>query len=384
MLQHSEAVQLSIPRSRLRRWLASGCIAALAGCSALGTGPAGFHTAKSPSAEERYCAWYGSRFGDELYFGQAAFWSSMKDQRGDPQADLRAKGPVLIGRFDLKREKFLRPIAFPTPQLSGVWDVLAGAGRRVYFTTFFETAGIAEFRGDGFRIRRFDQAGVGLNELAPGRHGTLLASRYGSPTQPGSVVWLSAEGVVLDEYPLRASDRHQVAPKTVAWDPLREEIWVTTDLLPIGVGETQHDARVLDANGREIDRITAPEVQFVIFDANGTGYWAERAGSVLMLRVRRPGTHGQGNRILLTEEFGPADFVQDLTLDDRGRVVVTRWSGEIHVVDKAGEVRTASLPRPDGQGLYYTAVLSGDRVCATYCSEVSVVCRDLPKAEGPR
>jgi hypothetical protein len=41
-------------------------------------------------------------------------------------------------------------------------------------------------------------------------------------------------------------------------------------------------------------------------------------------------------------------------------------------------VRSVSLPRLDPAGLYYTAVLHGDRLCATYCADVTVVCVDAP------
>ncbi len=58
-----------------------------------------------------------------------------------------------------------------------------------------------------------------------------------------------------------------------------------------------------------------------------------------------------------------------------GTAVITRWSGTVHLVTRAGEVRTLSLPRQPGD-LYYTAVLREGRVCATRCGGLAVVCRD--------
>jgi hypothetical protein len=178
-----------------------------------------------------------------------------------------------------------------------------------------------------------------------------------------------------------------VAPKSVAYDRRREEVWVLTDLLPdAGDGAIGHDARVLDRWGRERLRIVRPEVQFAHFEPDGTGYLAEVDGPTLSLRVLDPGDaeapHERGRRILLDAGF-PAgfDFVQDLQVAEDGRVVATRWSGWVHVVAPDGAVRTVRLPRLDDDGLYYTGVLRGDRLCATYCSDLAVVCRNVPPGD---
>ena len=78
------------------------------------------------------------------------------------------------------------------------------------------------------------------------------------------------------------------------------------------------------------------------------------------------------------------DFAQDVSFGDGGEIVVTRWSGAIHVLgpelDGAGAGllhRRIDLPRYESQGLYYSAVLHGDHICATYCADVSVVCAAL-------
>ena len=120
------------------------------------------------------------------------------------------------------------------------------------------------------------------------------------------------------------------------------------------------------------------------FGADGTGYFAERDGPLLNLRIRPPERAGAaiftGRIVPLDDQFaGDLDFVQDIHVDSRGRVVVTRWSGRIHLVSREGEVDLIQLPRPDGEGLYYTGVLAGERVCATFCRGVTVVCHDLER-----
>ncbi|MBW2493929.1 MAG: hypothetical protein JRE43_04190 [Deltaproteobacteria bacterium] len=337
----------------------------------------------SPSSVERYCAWYGDARGAVLYFGTAAFWSAMRSHGSDPMADLLAEGPVAIGRFDLRRERMLEPLEVGAGgERSGVWDVLAHPNGRIYFTTFYESAGYTELPGG--RVVRLPDLGTGLNELAAGPDGGVLASRYGSAREPegsGSIVSFDADGALLAEFPLRAPDGYRVAPKTVAFDPLRAEIWVTTDLLPLAPGNPQrHDAYVLSDRGEELRRISEPEIQFVAFAENGTGYRAEIEGHKLWLRISAAGEDIEGGRrILLDPAFAAAlDFVQDIKLATDGRVVVSRWSGWVHVVDSPRRVRSTRLPQFDEGGLYYSAVADGDRICATYCSDVGVVCRDIP------
>ena len=83
--------------------------------------------------------------------------------------------------------------------------------------------------------------------------------------------------------------------------------------------------------------------------------------------------------MLLDSAFpGSVDFVQDIKPAADGRVAVTRWSGNVHVVDPAGGVVTVSLPRLDPNGLYYSGVLHGERLCVTHCADVTVVCTDVP------
>lgn len=343
-------------------------------------------TAPAPSEAEAYCAWYGDSADGVLYFGASPFWPAMWAAGDDPTADLREEGPQFVGRFDLEGVAFAEPLAVGGPGArAGVWDVLAHPNGRVYFTTFFESAGYVD-PANG-RVRRFESAGPGLNELDLGPGGVVMATRYGHGTGgQGSVVFLDAEGEIVAEHPLSAPDGYLAAPKSLAFDPVREEIWVNTDLLPttLGAGEVRHDARILAPDGRELLRFERPELQFMIFAPDGTGYFAERDGSLLEIRIRPPARAGApvltGRIVRLDDEFpGDRDFVQDIQLSPDGEVVVTRWSGSVHLVNRRGEASRIDLPRPGGRGLYYTGVLDGDRLCATYCNGVTVVCQDLER-----
>lgn len=343
-------------------------------------------TAPAPSDRERYCAWYGDARQGVLYFGEAPFWSELRRASGDAAAELREPGPQAVGRFDLARERLLAPLATGARDpRSGTWDVLAHPNGRVYFTTFYEAAGYVDPASGATQL--FESAGTGLNELALGPDGTILATRYAAQ---GSVVVLDPDGAVLAEHGLAADPGFQVAPKSLSFDPLRREIWVNTDLVPASVTKPApdgagvgHDARVLDfASGRELRRIGEPELQFMRFEQDGVGLFVWLAGSHLVLRMSEPGAApgpASGREVVLDDAF-PAhhDFVQDLSVAADGRVLATRWSGTVHVVSPAGEVRTAHLPRLASGGLYYTAVASDGRLCATYCADVSVVCAPLP------
>lgn len=340
-------------------------------------------------APERYCAWYGTQHAGVLYFGEAAFWSAARAHGGDPRADLLEPGPQPIGRLALESGELLEPIQVGVPgERSGVWDVLVTSEERLFFTTFFEESGWVDLRRSV--VHRLGDESVGWNELAPGPGGSLLATRYGHPERPGALLVLDAMGRLLAEHPLSAPPGTLAAPKTPAWDPARRWFWITLDLLPgpgAGSGaQARQDARVLDAEGREIARYAEPELQFVAFGSDGTGYLVEREGTRLLLRILDPGAAGPGpaaprelgRRVVLDADFPAAlDFAQDIQLAPDGRVVVTRWSGRVHVVGPRDRVRTLALPRLAPDGLYYTAVLHGDRICATHCGGVEVVCRSL-------
>jgi hypothetical protein len=346
---------------------------------------AAVYQATTPSSSERYCAWYGAQGRDGvLYFGEAAFWSAKAASAGgDATADLAHSGPQLVGRFDLAAEKWLPPLAVGEPESrSGVWDVLVGNDGLVYFTTFFEEAGsVSPATG---RVRRLALGGA-LNELAPGPDGTVLATRYGTGSAEsgnGDVIAFDREGRIVRQWSLAAPPGYRVAPKTPLWDGLRRELWVTTDQLPESAtsGATpRHEAIAIDERGAVHVGPALPELMFLAKGDDGEIYRAESDAGALWLAVVPPPGRGEPRRILLDGAFAPGvDFAQDIQVAADGRVAVTRWSGIVHVLLPDGRVRSAALPRPDPAGLYYTAVLHGDRLCATYCADVTVVCVDAP------
>ncbi len=351
-------------------------------------------TAPAPSAIERYCAWYGDARNGTLYFGQAPFWSAFRAPGGQPTSDLDREGPALVGRFDLASERLLPPLNVSAGgDRSGVWDVLAHRNGRIYFTSYFEHAG--DIDPDRGVTRRFEALGLGLNELAEGPDGSLLATRYRRPGHSGggggdgsSVVLFGVEGTLLAEYRLGAPPGWVALPKTVAFDPVRREIWVTSDGLresdlaaqsrgPTDPRRSRHDTSVLDSRGREKRRIEVPEIQFVVFAEDGTGYRAEVEGHLLTLRIVPPAPEPE-RTVRLDDGFPrDLDFVQDIQPLPDGGAVVTRWSGWIHVVGPDLGARSLRLPPIESGGLYYTAVLGDHRICATYCADVTVVCGNL-------
>ncbi len=337
--------------------------------------------AVAPSADEAFCAWFGDARNEILYFGLAPFWSALRRAGGDSAADARIRGPLLLGRFDLVHERFLEPLTMGSDEASGTWDVLVHPNGRLYFTTYFGHAGSVD--PESGRVERFPTAGKDLVELAPGPPPNLLATRY--RTHPGgALVLLSPKGELRAEYALAPAGTLRAAAKSAAYDPARREYWVNTDLFSAAGTAAGHDARILDARGHELVRYADPELQFLRFDARGRGYLVERSGAELWLRLlpasRPDAPRPQGTRILLDANFlGAADFAQDLHVAADGTVLVTRWSGNIHVITPDGRARRLSFPSV-ADGLYYSAALHGDRVCVTLCAEVAVACSDLVRA----
>ncbi len=361
-------------------------MAALLACAGPGRDPRGarIHSLGALSPSEQYCAWFGDARDGVLYFGLSAFWSALREL-GGPMGDLRHEGPQLVGRFDLADERLLDSLDVGRPgSRAGSWDVLAHPNGRVYFTSYFEPAGWVEPASGA--VVRLPGLGLGLNELALAREGQLAISRYPIPEgPPGSVLLVDEQGRLRAEHVLPAPRGYAAGPKTVAVDPVSGEIWTAVDLLPTEEAglPIRREGYVLDAAGQLLRRFEVPELQFPAFGPDGTGYHAEARDGVLALRIAPPGSGASlsaGRHVVLDPAFPQAlDFAQEVRPLPRGGVLVTRWSGLVHWVRPDGTLRTLSLPRAPGSSLYYTAVLHGDRICATRCADASVVCRDAPR-----
>jgi hypothetical protein len=142
--------------------------------------------------------------------------------------------------------------------------------------------------------------------------------------------------------------------------------------LPRGAGAVRNDAFVLSLDGVQRRRIETPEIQFVASNPQVGLLRAERSGSELDL-VRPVGS------VVLDTDFAAAfDFTQDVKPTPDGGAVVTQWSGLVHRVAADGSSSRLQLPNLQQGGLYYTAVLADDRICATYCAGVRVVCTRIP------
>lgn len=356
----------------------------LAGCAMFAAPRTGLHvvSAPDPSEAERYCAWYGDADARILYAGLAPFWSSMRAAGDDPRADLEQPGPQWIGRFDLAEESWLPPLDVGPPDArTGTWDVLVAGDGSLYFTVFHESSGrVAASRDE---VQRFEAAGVGLNELAPGPDDRVLVSRYGGggAKAGGELLTLEPDGSIARRWPMPAPLGWFAAPKTPAWNPARRRLVATTDLLPEFDGEPRHDAYVLELDEPGWSIQQEPELQFVAAGADGIEYRVEAHpdGQLWLRRIRPPGSVPEDQWVLLDADFPSSlDFAQDLKIMPDRRLVVTRWSGAVHVVSPDGRVARVQLPRLEPEGLYYTAVIHGERLCATYCAGVTVVCTDAP------
>jgi hypothetical protein len=351
---------------------------ALAACAGPArTIPTGvFRAERANSGAERYSAWFADSDGRVLYFGLSPFWELWWQSGGDARADLEEPGDHLIGRFDLEAERFLEPLRVRrrAPDVrSSVWDVLVHSSGRIYYTTYFEELG--SVRPDGSEVRYFEGIGVGFNELVEGPDQRIYATRYSdAPADParrsyGSVAVLAPDGALLREFRFDAREGTFVAPKSLAVDPHRNEIWLNTDTF-MADGSVVHEWIRLSEDGEVLGRGTSPELLFVAFDARGRGWFAEDASGELRLRIRERGawTHdlSLGARDAL-------DFVQDIRFTPQGALLAL-WSGRVISVEPGeGGFRVADfrleLPPdcapPEHRSLLYTAVSHREALYAT-------------------
>jgi len=338
---------------------------------------------------ERYASWFGDSDGRILYFGLSPFlelWARC-EEAGEPRCPLRdldEPGDHLIGRFDLQEERFLAPLVVrPLEPLatSSVWDVLAHSNGRIYYTTFWDELG--SVLPDGSDVRHYRRAGMGLNELWEGPGGEIYATRYiGSmgraSDENGGIVVFGPDGTRRREFPFRLTDGVQIAPKSVAVDPCKGDVWVTTDIFfadgrPIG-----HDLLRLSATGEILERQVEPEVDFVSFDAAGRGWFAERTADGFAVRIAAP--DGGETRIDLGPRR-PIDFVQDIK--HAGDItLLTTWGTTVYAVREgpAGRFDATTLEPatlrdcPPGPVAGYTAVVApGGAVYETVTCGIRVI-----------
>ena len=172
---------------------------------------------------KRPCSWYGARNEDLLYFGEAAFWNALRET-GEPTADLKSSGPQRIGRFQLYPEpRMLAPVQVATDRPSGVWDVFPHANGRLYFTTFFESAGYVDLKDN--RVKRFPETGYRFKRMG-GRASRLalrdpvrspLRRRRGEPSLDGprgQFPRRNPTACLFERDPDRPQDRGLGSPET--------------------------------------------------------------------------------------------------------------------------------------------------------------------------
>ncbi len=249
-----------------------------------------------------------------------------------------------------------------------VWDVLA-LGSRIYFARFFGSPGWVSRSGHGGAV--WKHLGTGTSELAAGPGETLLFADYAH----SRLLSVGRDGENPKVFPLTGPGTLQIAPKSVAYDPVRREIWVIADRLGSEGEAKTRDALVLDETGELLRHITDREVQFATFAEDGVGAIVDVASEALWLRFREAGETAFRD-ILLDARFPrTVDFAQDIVLTRSGGAVdgiVQRWSGIYHRFGSRGAVETGHLG--DGRGgLFYTGVPVGDRVCATLCRDATVI-----------
>ena len=333
-------------------------------------GPRAFRASDANRGEEPYSAWFGDSDGRVLYFGVSPFWHLWWESGGNARLDLEEPGDHLIGRFDLEKERFLAPLVVRRAggdSRSSVWDVLAHSNGRIYYTTYFEEMG--SVRPDGSDIRHFPGLGFGLNEIVEGPDGRLYVTRY---APGGSIVVLTPEGELLEEIPIGAGLEVLAAPKSLAVDPGTGEIWCNADLFADEKVTGFASFRI--ARDGTTTRRAPPELHFITFEEDGTGWLAEVEGRELRLRVVRRGS--EVARTSLGRSRG-VDFVQDIKPVRPGQVVLALWSGRAFVATldgrslTAAEVhfqRPADCVPPEGRSVLYSAFAHGRHLYATlYC-----------------
>jgi hypothetical protein len=366
--------------------VAGAALLLVGACALWAPDTAEFRMERANRGAERYSAWFGDSDGRILYFGLSPFWELYWRSGGDATRDLVQPGDQLIGRFDLATETFLAPLRVREMQpevRSTVWDVLVHSNGRVYFTTLYEEMG--SVAADGSDVRRFDDLGVGFNELDEGPDGNVYVTRYQSrpvgrtASSYGAVTVLTPEGELVRETRLASRDATQTAPKSIAVDPRSGEVWINTDTFRSGTG-VYHETLRISGQGELLSReVPRAELLFPAFDQEGRGWFAERTGRTLTVRVT------DGEALVASASLGPLalwDFVQDIKFAKDGTAALATWTGRVHLL----RIEGGSLRRRDARfhmpadcfparsaGLLYTAILHESRVYATAFCGASIL-----------
>ncbi len=353
-----------------------------------------FRAPEVGTASERYSSWFADERDGIVYFGLSPFWTALW-ATGDPDADMKAPGPHLIGRFELASESFLPPLelrAGADDVRSSVWDVLAHPNGWIYFTTFFEDMG--RVRPDTGAVEYFPRLGRGLNELALGPHGRVYVTRYGSGQEAGAnkngaLVLISEAGEKLGERTLGALPGSATAVKSVAVDARSGHVFVNADVLVPEQGVAFARFRI----DMDLQRIEGPyfdrELLFAAFTPEGRGYLVEDDRGRLRVVIR----DGANERAVL--DLGPreaTDFAQDVQIAEGGTAAFAFWSGRVELVrERAGVFEHASLvlekpedcAPPEHRSLLYSAFATEHFVYATLFCGVTILRAPLPDAWSP-
>lgn len=323
-----------------------------------------FRGEQTNTGPERYASWFGDSDGQVFYFGlspfnELALRCTAKDAALCSLEDLAQTGDHLIGRFDMDEERFLTPLLVRQNEpeaTSSVWDVLVHSNGRIYYTTFWNEFGSVQ--ADGSDVQHYAGAGPGLNELWEGPAGEIYVTRYvGGP--PGVAVF-GPDGVLRRELTLPQEEGALACPKSLAVDPGTGEIWINSDVFHDDGRPVGYDAFRLSPEGKVLERVTRPLLQFMSFDAAGRGWFVDDDGASWRLRIEAP--DGRPRRLVELGPHHPADVVQDIKHLGDVTVLMT-WRRRVFAVrtsaDGRAEACALAVPQiADCPDLAYTAVIS--------------------------
>ena len=208
-----------------------------------------------PAAASATAPGTATRRQDVLYFGESPFWMRRCERRRRPDGRPARAGPA--ADRPLRPRAASRMLAAASDRggrdsRAGVWDVLAHPNGRVYFTTFYESAGwvdpatgeASRFEAAGTRPQRAGAAGPTA--------ASSLALRRGAAAATGSVVVLDRRAAT--SWPSCRSRRRRGRGRGAEEPRVRpgrgEVVWVNTDLAAASGGrEPPRRARARTRDG---------------------------------------------------------------------------------------------------------------------------------------